>query len=82
MRDDQHLIHIKNVAEHRLHQAFNSLHGVVTKLVSIVAHLALMINDQTVDIVLPALPTNEVAHVYRVTIGLGAPRPVDHVSTV
>lgn len=48
----------------------------------IVAPLVRMINDQTVDIILPAPPTNELVHVYRVTIGRGVQKRADHVLDV
>lgn len=82
MQDDQHPIPIKNVAEHRPHQVRSNSHGVVTMRVRIVALLALMINDQTVRIVLPVLHTNELVHVYRLTIGRGPQKHADHVSDV
>ena len=82
MQADPRPILIKNVAEHRLHQVLSNSHGVVTLLVRIVALHVRMINDQTVDIILPALHTSEVLHVYRVIIGHGVRRHVVHVLVV
>lgn len=82
MMVDPRPIPTKNVVEHRLHQVLNNSLGVVTLLVRIVALHVPMTNDQTVDIILPALPINEVVHVYRVTIGRGVRRHVVHVLVV
>lgn len=79
---DLRLIHTKNVAEHRLHEALNNSRGVVTLLVNIVVPLVRMINDQTVDIILLVLPTNEVVHAYQIITGHGVRKRVVHALTV
>ena len=79
---DSRPILIKNVVEHKLHQVLNNSHGVVTMLGRIVAPLVRMINDQTVDIILLVLPTNEVVHVYQIITGHGVRKRVVHVLTV
>ena len=79
---DPRLIPTKNAAERRRHEELSNLHGVVTLLVRIVALHVRMINDQTVDIILLVLPTNEVVHVYQIITGHGVRKRVVHVLTV
>ncbi len=79
---DLRLIPTKNAAERRRHEALNNSPGVVITRVKTVAPLGQMTNDQTVDIILLVLPTNEVVHVYQIITGHGVRKRVVHVLTV
>lgn len=79
---DLRLIPTKNVVEHRLHEVLNNSHGVVTLLVNIVVLPVRMISDQTVDIILLVLLTNEVVHVSQIITGHGVRKRVVRALTV